>query len=113
VNGECVLQERTGPASQSDRPVDNVHSSSVDVTCASSTSAADVDHLTSALSASTLGSSQTVSVDRCRSISLMIPVRATQSQPPPEPAYHQSATQHSTAVTPASQSHSAPAQLTV
>ena len=89
----CVLQE---PTSQSGTLEDAMHSSvqesAVDMSGPYSMPAADVDHLTCLLSASRLSSSENAAANRCRNISVMIPVRATQ----PLPAYQQSAARHDT-----------------
>ena len=95
-------------SSQSDTVVGSVRgipvleSAALDVGYASSTPAA-LNHLTNALAATTLSTSQTpaaVAATSCRNVSLMIPVRPTAR---PLPACHQS---HRDTATVTSASHS-------
>jgi len=95
---DCVLQEPTVRATlQSDMLANTMHSSVFDSavnTSGTSSVPAAIDHLASALSATTLSSSQPATASR-RDFTVMIPVRPAQLQ-------SATVTQHSPVVTPVS-----------
>jgi len=113
VKCECILQElehRSRVMLQSDTPaVDTAHGSVQEssVSVGSAPAAAATDHLTCTLSDTTSSSLAQTTGARRQNFSVMIPVRPSR-RPQSVPACHEPpATEHHSAITPASQTQSA------